>query len=138
MVVLQLFTDNPSIVTQHILMPPGGLSHLLPTHFPDNLPSPPNIVAFNTRLSDTALGNFLHCERLLLISTFYFPSFNHSSTPYSMSIYIPREPLGNKLDSRPFSRIIRRLYALSLSCPDTGWLLQRPLIEFPARRQHGR
>lgn len=80
--------------------------------------------------SDTALVNFLHCERLLLLSTFCFPSFNHSSTSYPMRVYIPREPLGKKLASRPFSRISRCLYALRPSCLHTRQLLQRPLIEF--------
>lgn len=102
-------------------MRPGGLSHLLPTHFPGNLPSPPNIIAFNTHPSDTALVNSL--EGVVKERCLFLPFI---SAPYPMRIYIPREPLGKKLATGLFGRISRQSYVPSLSCPHTWWLLQRP------------
>lgn len=111
-------------------MQPGGLSHLLPTHFPGNLPSPPNIIAFNTHPSDPALVNSL--EGVVKECCLFLPFI---STPYPMRVYIPREPLGKKLATGLFGRISRQSYVLSLSCPHTWWLLQRPLIGLLARGQ---
>lgn len=73
-------------------MPPGGLSHLLLIHLPGNLLGSPNIMAFNTRPSDTALVNSLCREGLLLLPFVSCPLIIHPLI--ILCVYIPREPLG--------------------------------------------